>query len=93
MNERKESTDDCLSEGSGARERRRDWRDLYDPESSATCQRNPFVCGCLVVNFESKGKRERQERRARELEAQETDRGGKLWRRKGGNGQGDQSGI
>ena len=63
--EGEETVDDKTSEGSEIREMRYDFRHLYGPESCTRSQRNPFDCGCLV-NFESRGARNRREKRERE---------------------------
>ena len=38
-------------------ERRGEIGDLYGPDSCVVCRGNPFECGCLDVNFDSKGER------------------------------------
>ena len=63
--EEEETVDDKVSEGSEVREMRRDFRHLC-PESCARCQQNPFECGCLDVNFESRRARDRREKGERE---------------------------
>ena len=55
--EGEETVDDKTSEGSEIREMRGDFRHWYGPESCTRSQRNPFECGCLDVNFESRGAR------------------------------------
>ena len=66
MDHGEETVDDKMSEDSDVRGRRGDWGHLYGPERCTGCQENPFECGCLDVNFESKGARSRREKRERE---------------------------
>ena len=50
-----ETTDGDQTDGNAEREGKEDWSHLYGPEYCSECGQNPFECGCLNVNFESKG--------------------------------------
>ena len=63
MDEGGKTVDDMMSEDSDVRERGGEWGHLYGPESCTGCQGNPFECGCLDVNLESKGARSRRKKR------------------------------
>ena len=47
------------------REGKGDWSHLYGPEYCSEYGQNPFECGCLNVDFESKEEKRRRERRER----------------------------
>ena len=66
VDEEEETVDGKTSEGTEISEMRGDFRQLYGPESCTRCLQNPFECGCLDVNFESRGARNRREKRERE---------------------------
>ena len=56
------------TDGNAEREGKGDWSHLYGPEYCSECGQNPFECGCLNVDFESKEEKRRRERRERARE-------------------------
>ena len=61
-----ETTGGDQTDGWTEREMRGDWGHLYGPEYCSVCGQNPFECGCLNVNFESRREKRWREERERE---------------------------
>ena len=61
-----ETSEGVLTDGWTEREMRGDWSHLYGPEYCSVCGQNPFECGCLNVNFESRREKRWREDRERE---------------------------
>ena len=74
-----ETSEGVLTDGWTERETRGDWSHLYGPEYCYVCGQNPFECGCLNVNFES-----RREKRWREDRERERGTGKMFWDGSGG---------